>query len=48
MKPPHIRIPDGGPQRCLACGHPRKEHRADECTVPKCGCPEYASRDSNR
>ena len=28
-------------QRCLGCGHPRKEHRDSECTVPECACVEY-------
>ncbi len=28
-------------QRCLDCGHPRKEHRDSDCTVPKCACVEY-------
>lgn len=28
-------------QRCLGCGHPRKEHRDSGCTVPQCACVEY-------
>ena len=35
-------IVDGGRQRCVACGHPRREHRTNtQCTVPKCACTEY-------
>ncbi len=35
-------IIDGGRQRCVACGHPRREHRQNEpCTVPKCACAGY-------
>ena len=31
-----------GSQRCIGCGHPRKEHLGpDECTVPKCACRDY-------
>lgn len=33
---------DGGRQRCLECGHPRREHSNNECTVPKCACVAYA------
>lgn len=33
---------DGGRQRCVGCGHPRKEHNDREgCSVPKCACSEY-------
>jgi hypothetical protein len=40
MKPDSI--VDGGRQRCVACGHPRREHRTNtKCTVPKCACTEY-------
>ena len=28
-------------QRCQGCGHPRKEHRGSECTVPRCACVDY-------
>ena len=35
-------IVDGGRQRCVGCGHPRKEHHSDTvCTVPKCKCEGY-------
>ncbi len=35
-------IIDGGRQRCVECGHPRKEHRdKNKCTVPNCECVEY-------
>jgi len=35
-------IVDGGRQRCVDCGHPRKEHRTEfGCTVPKCACETY-------
>jgi hypothetical protein len=39
---------DGGRQRCVGCGHPRREHRhdPDECTVPKCACREYQLADA--
>jgi hypothetical protein len=36
MKP--TKVVDGGRDRCLACGHPKREHRAGHCTVPKCAC----------
>jgi hypothetical protein len=33
---------DGGRQRCVDCGHPRKEHaEATGCSVPKCACDGY-------
>jgi hypothetical protein len=35
---------DKGRLRCVDCGHPQREHRADECTVPKCACRQYAPR----
>jgi hypothetical protein len=28
--------------RCIACGHPRGEHRSYGCTVPKCSCHEWS------
>jgi hypothetical protein len=35
-------IIDGGRQRCVGCGHPRREHsNVRQCTVPKCPCREY-------
>jgi hypothetical protein len=34
---------DGGRQRCVGCGHPRKEHKDKGiCSVPKCACRDYA------
>ena len=36
------KVVDGGRQRCTDCGHPRREHRSDKCTVPKCDCVRYA------
>jgi hypothetical protein len=44
MKGDSTRILDGNRHRCLICGHPQREHRASECTVPKCGCSEYTMR----
>lgn len=38
------RIVDGNRQRCLGCGHPRKEHRGTDCSVPKCPCVDYTQR----
>ncbi|HEX5630042.1 MAG TPA: hypothetical protein VFY15_00135, partial [Acidimicrobiia bacterium] len=38
------RIVDGNRQRCLVCGHPRKEHRGPDCSVPKCPCVDYTQR----
>lgn len=36
---------DGGRQRCVECGHPRKEHAGPKaCSVPKCACPDYADK----
>jgi hypothetical protein len=41
------RKPDGGRQRCVDCGHPRKEHRGPVgCTVPRCSCAEYKLPDT--
>jgi hypothetical protein len=35
-------IIDGGRQRCVDCGHPRREHSNNRsCTVPKCACTDY-------
>jgi hypothetical protein len=35
-------IIDGGRQRCVGCGHPKREHRDGfRCTVPKCPCVDY-------
>lgn len=44
MKPVRRSVHDGGRERCIACGHPRKEHPVgiDGCTVPKCRCVRYA------
>jgi len=27
--------------QCGGCGHPRKEHREQMCTVPRCTCSGY-------
>ena len=44
MKPKPI--VDGGRQRCVGCGHPKKEHKGGpRCTVPKCACVEYQQPD---
>ncbi len=33
---------DSQSQRCVGCGHPRKEHSGrKQCTVPRCECREY-------
>ena len=43
MKRSTSRHNDGGRQRCLQCGHPRREHHdVIGCSVPKCTCSEYA------
>ena len=44
MKP--AKVVDGGRQRCIDCGHPRREHRAGKCTVPKCACVIYAKSEA--
>jgi hypothetical protein len=44
MKSDTPRIVDGNRHRCQGCGHPRKEHRASVCSVPKCPCMEYGAR----
>lgn len=36
-----IRRTDGNRQRCIACGHPRVEHKGIGCSVPKCACLHY-------
>jgi hypothetical protein len=42
MKAAATPIIDGGRLRCVACGHPRSEHRERVvCTVPKCACRDY-------
>lgn len=41
MKNDPTRIVDGNRQRCMVCGHPRKEHRENDCSVPKCPCNSY-------
>jgi hypothetical protein len=33
---------DGLRQRCVDCGHPRREHRHYGCSVPKCPCHVWA------
>ena len=34
---------DGNRQRCIECGHPRREHHNEGCGVPKCKCVVYAA-----
>jgi hypothetical protein len=34
---------DGNRQRCISCGHPRKEHRNEGCSIPQCKCVDYAA-----
>jgi len=45
LKHPAKKNYDGNRQRCISCGHPRREHRAAGCTVPKCKCVQYTSAD---
>ena len=35
---------DGNRQRCITCGHPRREHREVGCSVPKCPCRDWAPK----
>lgn len=42
MKSASAKRYDGGRERCIECGHPRKEHNDTiGCSVPKCACPHY-------
>ena len=35
---------DGNRERCITCGHPRREHRVVGCSVPKCPCVDWAPK----
>ena len=38
---------DAASQRCVDCGHPRREHHGPVgCTVPKCTCTAYKLPDT--
>lgn len=45
LPPPNVkRTFDGNRERCIGCGHPRREHRVIGCSVPKCPCVDWAPR----
>jgi hypothetical protein len=39
---------DGGRMRCASCGHPKKEHNVEGCTVRRCPCAEHMAKTKSK